>query len=193
MAKAKKYVLVGVGQLYAAPVGTTPPTHFTAPAGAWATGHVGYTDGGVSLEYSTEDVEISVDQELDPIKLLEVARTVVISTTLAQVEAATLKLAFGGGTVVPVDPDVTPGSGDEYDEYTPPSLGGTEKVALLFDGVDETLRPVRFICYEAKRQGSSTITFNKREKATVAAQWRILVPTAGGAPFITRHLLTGQP
>lgn len=180
MPKVKEQVLVGVGVLYRAEVGATVPDHFDAPASPWV--HVGYTDGGVTLEYDTEQQDIEVDQELDPIDTIVTRRNATLATTLAQMSAANLQLAYGGGTITSVDPDSTPGSGDEYDQYTPPDVGEDAKVALLFDGIDEEDRPVRLIIREAKREGGSTVNFRKAEKASISVTWRALKPAATNDP-----------
>jgi hypothetical protein len=180
MPKVKEQVLVGVGALYRAPVGSTVPNHFAAPPSPWV--HVGYTDGGVTLEYDTEQQDIEVDQELDPIDTIVTRRNATLATTLAQMNAENLQLAYGGGTITPVDPDSIPASGDEYDQFTPPEVGEDDKVMLLLDGVDEEDRPVRLIIREAKREGGSTINFRKAEKASVSVTFRALKPAATDDP-----------
>ena len=184
MPKDKDQVLVGVGALYVAPVGEPFPSHFATPSGNWY--HVGYTDGGVTVEYATEEVEIEVDQELDPVKIMETGRSLTVAATLAQINSRLLQEAFAGGTITPIDPDGIPNSGDEYDQYTPPAIGASVARALLFDGVDETSRPVRLLVPEAKVQGTRTIGFVKDNKANIQVTWRMLVPAAGGDPFTIR-------
>lgn len=177
MPKDKTEVLVGVGMLYTAAVGTVFPTHFAAPAPAWDS--VGYTEDGVSLEYTRDMAEIMVDQELDPVKVLEQSRNLQVSTTLAQVSAKNLQRAFGGGVVTAVDPDATPNTGDEYDKYTPPAVGAGVNTALLFDGVDEVAAKARLLVQDARAIGTSTVQFQKADNATIAAVWRVLKPVAG--------------
>jgi hypothetical protein len=182
--KDKDQVLVGVGALYVAPVGEPFPSHFSTPAGLWY--HVGYTDGGVTVEYATEEAEIEVDQELDPVKIIETGRSLTVAATLAQINGRLLQEAFAGGNLTAVDPDGVPGTGDEYEAYTPPAIGASVARALLFDGVDETSRPVRLMVPEAKVQGTRTIGFVKDNKANIQVTWRMLVPSAGGDPFTIR-------
>jgi hypothetical protein len=183
MAKDVRRVLVGVGGLYAAPVGTAAPNHFTAPAAPWE--HVGYTTGGVTMESEDEEQRIEVDQSLEPILVIATGRNTTISTNLAQFGPEQLKLAFGGGTITLVDPDGTANSGDEYDVYEPPAVGAGDEVALLFDGINEDQRPVRLYVPRAKVAGRRQITFRKDEPATLAATWQVLTP-ATGSPFAYR-------
>lgn len=184
MPKDKAEVLVGVGMLYTAAVGSAFPAHFVAIVSPWES--VGYTEGGVSLEYAREVTEVMVDQELDPVKVLETARTLQVATVLAQVSAKNLQKAFGGGTVTAIDPDAVPNSGDEYDKYQPPDVGTGTNTALVFDGVDEASAKARLLVSDARAIGTSTVQFQKADKATLAAQWRVLTPASGGDPFELR-------
>lgn len=183
MSKDVRRVLVGVGTLYAAPAGTAAPQHFQAPASPWV--DVGYTTGGVTIESEDREQEIEVDQSLEPVKVLAIGRETSVSTTLAQFGPEQLRFAFGGGTITAVDPDNDPGSGDEYDVYEPPTVGGGEEVALLFDGVDDASRPVRLYVPRAKAVGNRQTTFRKDEPAQLSARWLVLQP-ASGAPFAWR-------
>jgi hypothetical protein len=115
-------------------------------------------------------------------------RNLTLATTLAQINVENYKLAYGGGTVTPVDPDSTPDSGDEYDEYTPPEAGEDEEIMLVFDAQDQ-LRRIRVIAQAAKREGGSTIRFVKGDKAGISVTWRALKPTLVEATPATAHSL----
>lgn len=193
MAKVKEDVWVGMGEFFVAPLGTPLPEDFdshlalTAP---WV--NVGYTADGLTKDYSTDQTEIEVDQEVDPIRTIVTKRNITLATNLAQVTAENMVLAFGGGTVTPMDPDTTPGSGDEYDEYTPPEVGEDQEIMLIFDGQDivgEVTRKIRVIVQSAKREGTSSIQFKKGDKAGISVTWRALKPSLVEATPATAHTL----
>ncbi len=188
MPKDKGSVHVGPADIYSAPVGTVFPDDFDTPSAPWA--HVGYTDAGATITADKEQTDIEVDQEVDPIRTIVTRRRATIATTFAQMEAALLKLAYGGGTVTPIDPDSNPGTGDEYDEYVAPEAGENDEISLIIDGTDDNGRKVRALVPEASAQGGSTVPFRKGEKRTISVSWLALKPDQGNeaTPITTKTI-----
>lgn len=187
MSLIKEEVWVGMGQFFKAPLGTLIPDdfddHLALPA-PWV--EMGYTQEGLTKEYALTTTDIEADQSFDPIRVVTTARRITLATRLIQLSAENLKAAFGGGTITPVDPDAIPGNGDEYDEYTPPDVGEEEEIALIFDALDAG-RKIRVIVQNAKREGTSTITFRKGEAAGINVTWVAQKPTFVAATPITEH------
>jgi hypothetical protein len=171
MPKNVEEVHVGVGGLYVAAVGTALPADLADPIAPWV--HVGYTDGGFQFTYGIEELKVPADQSLEPIKIVTTGRTITIATTLLQISADNLVLAYGGGTI-------TPESG--YDLYTPPAIGEEEEVSLYFKLVNEVDGPVRLAIRRAKRTGDSAIAFTKTEAAKISASWEVLDPGMSADP-----------
>ena len=81
-------VISGVGSMWAAPLGSQVPIRtFEWPYG-WEC--VGYTAGGITLEYTPNIYDLSVDQEIDPISQIMVSERSIIRTSLAEVTAENL-------------------------------------------------------------------------------------------------------
>lgn len=187
MGLVKEEVWVGMGQFFRAPVGTPIPDDFDnhlALGAPWVA--MGYTQEGLTKEYALTTTDIEADQSFDPIRVVTTARRITLATRLIQLNAENLKTAFGGGTITPVDPDAIPGSGDEYDEYTPPDVGEEEEYALVFDASDLD-RKIRVILQNAKREGTTTVQFRKGEAAGLSVTWVAQKPTLIEATPITAH------
>ncbi len=91
-------ILVGPGELYLAPVGTTPPDEnddILVWAG-WT--NMGYTDGGVEVEYTPEIADHFVDQETGPVKSTLTSEQFIVRAPLAEVTLGNLNKAISAST-----------------------------------------------------------------------------------------------
>lgn len=171
MPKDAERVYVGAGALYTAPIGTAVPADLNDPGAPWV--HVGYTDTGFRVRYSTEDLDVLADQSFDPVKSVMTGRTIIFATRLLQITPENLALAFGGGTI-------TPQTG--YDTYVPPAPGEEEEVMLYLKLVNEVDGPIRAIIRRAKRNGDSEISFARAEAAGINCEWKALDPGLSSDP-----------
>ena len=87
-------ILIGVGRMYVAPLGTTFPIVTATPAAPWA--DLGETQDGVTVTPDQEIEEISVDQETGPVEAARTAETLVIETKLALATLENLAVVMGG-------------------------------------------------------------------------------------------------
>lgn len=89
-------VKVGVGSLYAAPLGTTEPVSVTAP---WAAGWVslGYTDAGSEFTLTPSATEIAVEEEYWPVAVSIQAYAGTLAFALAEATASNLALSLNLG------------------------------------------------------------------------------------------------
>lgn len=125
-------IQVGPGTLYAAPIGTTEPT---AVSGAWPAGWVelGYTDKGNDRSWKPTVQEVTVDEEIWPVRntITEYAATVMFSLAENTAQNAMLALNAGIGSsqltaVTGVNPD-----GSIWVE--PPTPGSEQRIMLGWD------------------------------------------------------------
>lgn len=101
MAVTVQNVLTGAATLYTAPVGTAPPADALATGAPWLTpwAHVGATEEGVSLAVGTDTVDIRIEEKLSALDRLIQASNIRILAALSEDTLATIKLAYGGGTI----------------------------------------------------------------------------------------------
>lgn len=171
MPKNADQVYVGAGALYTAPIGTAIPSGLVDPVAPWV--HVGYTETGFRVRYSTESLDVLADQSFDPVKSVMTGRTITLATTLLQITPENLARALGGGTITQLA---------GYDKYVPPAPGQETEIMLYFKLVNEIDGPVRAIIRRAKRQGDSEITFARTEAAKITAEWKALDPGLSDDP-----------
>lgn len=94
-------VLVGQAVMYTAPVGTAAPLDTLATGADWLSPwtHIGATEEGVSLAVGTDTVDIRIEEKLSPVYRLISASNIRVLTGLSQDTLASMKLAYGGGTI----------------------------------------------------------------------------------------------
>lgn len=100
----KKNVLVGAARLYIGPSGTSKPapvagTNYTETmdaAGTWRP--VGYTTDGVEFATDPTYDEITVDQQMDAVRIFKSGMSANVSTTLAEATLENLVVAWGQAT-----------------------------------------------------------------------------------------------
>lgn len=125
MALDATQVRIGVtGHLYKAPVGTAAPTD-TATALNAAFVELGYTETGPSLSVDTSKESFTPWQSQMPVREQVTGQVVTAAFTLWQRNAETLKLAWGGGTVV--------AAGVGAVVFTPPAVATVNEGAFVFE------------------------------------------------------------
>lgn len=148
-------VRVGLsGHLYTAPVGSTMPTTTAAAIEApWV--ELGYTtEDGVSMSVDSDKEDFNVWQSIYPCRSVVTSSVLTSTFTLVQRNAATLQLAFGGGTI-------EAGTGDGDFLYSPPSVGLAE-AAFIFEVIDGTVID-RYLLYRGTPALTGEINFQKAE------------------------------
>jgi hypothetical protein len=161
---------IGPGNLYlAASLSTVEPTDL---AGAWPSGWLGlgYTDEGSEITVETKYEDIEVAEELDPVAIMAVARTINVAFALAEMTATNLKRVFNGGTI-------TAGSGCVL--YDPVALGAEVYCMLGWESNDVQERWVFRKCIQTD---SVKIARKKApNKATLPVGFRAIKPPSLGA------------
>lgn len=174
MAKDVDQVLVGVAQVYYAPLATAFPANAeTAPAGTWI--DIGYTDEGWAFEWEQTFENIEVAEEAEPIDTRWTAIEYRAVAALAQVSLEHFKTVLNGGTITAI-----PGPPVRR-TYTPPALGADVAIALLIRFVNENdpfhtdlqLPKVRSV-------GQVSLPFRKApEKSVMATTFQVAKPSSG--------------
>lgn len=134
-------VKVGPGTLYAAPLGTTEPTSVT---GAWPSGWVplGYTDAGSTFSTNPATANVTVEEELYPLKVVTTGLVATMAWSMAETTARNYLVALNAGVG-------TPGAGTGLVSGTtgtntdgsiwvePPALGTEVRIMLGWDALPE--------------------------------------------------------
>lgn len=176
MAGNPEQVRIDPGWLYVAPLGATEPTNLIT---AWETVdadwvNLGYTDGGTAMAFNQTFEDITVDQELDPILVMQTARQINITVNAAELTAANLETAFNGGTID------TPGGG--LTTFEPPDAGDFTYVMLgwaALDGLE------RWVFRKVLQVGNVEIARRKApDKSMIPLSWRAVKPDSSTKPFI---------
>jgi hypothetical protein len=161
---------IGPGLLYVAPTGSAEPTDLAA---AWPSGWLnpGYTAEGTKVTIETKFEDVEVAEELDPVKIVATARSIMLALALAEITATNLKRTFNGGTI-------TAGSGCVY--YDPPALGAETRVMFGWQSDDAQ---ERWIFRQCIQTGKVEIDRKKApNKAILPGEYRLEKP-AGLAPY----------
>jgi hypothetical protein len=95
-------VLVGQAALYTAPVGTIYPLDTLAPGVPWLTPwvHVGATEEGVGFAVGSDTADIRIEEQATPVMVVMNSRNIRVIVSLSEDTVETMKLAYGGGTIV---------------------------------------------------------------------------------------------
>lgn len=120
-------LIMGAGELYAAPFGTTEPVGpTTAPGAGWR--NVGGTTDGVTINISQETTELEVDQVVDVVDRRITRRELTIETNLAEATLENLALVLNS-------PAPTEETGvTTFEPVNDSSVFIPNYSALLFDG-----------------------------------------------------------
>lgn len=170
-------VIIGSGRLYVAPVGTALPvlngSVYPVSWSGW-TG-VGYTDDGIEFNYTPTFKDITVDEEMAPVKKPLVAEKASFVAKLAEVTLANLNRAIAGSTL-------SSNSNNTHDVIT--LKAGSEvtnnEVMIGFEGPapgDEGLTRV-IICYKAKSVGSVQLKAQRTDKQMIGVEFECLADSS---------------
>lgn len=168
-------VRVGPGTLYTAPLGSTEPTDLaTAWDAAWI--ELGYTDQGSTFTFNQTFEDVTVEEELDPLKTMQTARQVLIAFALAELTATNMQRALNGGTIT---------SGTGIVTFEPPTVGEATELMLGWEA-DDALE--RWVFRQCTQVGSLELPRRKAPNKAIlgGAQWRAVKP-AGAATFAFIH------
>lgn len=152
-------VIIDVGKLYVAALGTTEPTTSTdlsSLPSAWR--EVGYTEDGSVFTYDVKSEDVEVAEELDPIGTSITSRTGMLKFSMAQATRRNLYLALNSGA----------SGASDATTLEPPDPSGFVRVMLLHVSNDAgNVRGTLFRqCFNS---GGLTIDFSKAPK-------KILIP-----------------
>lgn len=164
-------ISTGPGILYHAPFGSAEPTDLVAawPA-AWTA--LGYTKEGSSLAHEPKTAEVTVAEELYPVKYVTEAMSSQVKFMLAEITASNLKRALNGGTI-------TTGAGFVY--FEPPAIGAEVRCMLGWQSEDTQERYVLRKCFQtgnietSRKKGNDNALIPvefKLEKPTGVQPWR---------------------
>lgn len=89
-------VKLGPGRLWIGPVGATAPTNASsAPDAAfWA---LGYTEEGTTMDIERTSENVEVAEELDPVAIVNTARSIVFNVSAAEMTKKRLAVALAAG------------------------------------------------------------------------------------------------
>jgi hypothetical protein len=129
-------VNVGVGTLYAAPIGTAEPVAVT---GAWQTGWqaLGYTDQGSVFTYTPAFEEVVVEEEYWPLRQSANGAKAEMTFALAESTAANLALALNAGIGTGVLTSATGNNPDGSVWVEPPVIGQEVRIMIGWDSLVE--------------------------------------------------------
>lgn len=168
-------VRVGPGWLYIAPLESDEPADLTDgwPV-AWTP--LGYTDEGSNFVFESTFEDVTVAEELDPVAIVQTARTATVNFALAEVTAANLQHAFNGGEITTDEGVVT---------FEPPDSSETPTLVMLgWESADGLERWVFRRCLQV---GSVDIARRRApDKATLPMSFRCTKP-ADAATFKFMH------
>lgn len=125
---ADEIVVAANGTVRVAPVGSTQPTNPTsAPVAAWV--DLGYvTEDGATFTDSKEIEDVLAWQSFYPVRKIVTAKEATLAFSLRQWNEATVKLAFGGGTITNPSLGVW--------KFVPPDPETLDERALMLDWQD---------------------------------------------------------
>lgn len=178
-------ILLSPAKIYYAAVGTALPNpnsigYGTAWGGSWS--DLGYTLTPISVGYSQEIFKLEVEQVTLPVKGLVTMEEVTIETTLAEITAANMLLAFGGAVT-------TTAAGTAQVALEELKSGGSSSITyyawglegLYVDSSNNQL-PVRMLIYRGSAVLNGSLNFSKREAVGIPLQitaWADTTKTAG--------------
>jgi len=178
-------ILLSPAKIYYAPVGEALPNpnsiaYGVAWAGNWK--DLGYTLTPITVGFNQEVYKLEVQQVTLPLKGLITSQEVMIETTLAEITAQNMALAFGG-TVA------TTAAGTSQVALEELKSGGSSSIlyyawgleGLYVDASNNQL-PVRVLVYKGSATLNGNLNFSKSEPVGIPLQitaWADTTKTAG--------------
>lgn len=178
-------ILLSPAKIYYAPVGEALPNpnsiaYGVAWAGNWK--DLGYTLTPITVGFNKEIYKLEVQQVTLPLKGLVTTEEVTLETTLAEITAANMALAFGGtvnttaaGTAQVALEELKSGGSSSITYYA----WGLE--GLYVDASNNQL-PVRVLIYRGSAVLNGNLNFSKSEPVGIPLQisaWADTTKTAG--------------
>lgn len=181
MATEPYEVIVGPGQVWIAPVGTTFPTINQAPATEWIS--LGRTDGGVTIRHIEETEEITVDQSFLPVKEVVTRRAEEIEFALAEITLERYAKLLGDVTVT----TQAAGSGTPgYKSLPIQASQNMARYAMLIRVPSPYMDAYMQYEYAAvSPTGQKEIAYQKGEKSTLSTTWKALEDPSNPGVFGT--------
>jgi hypothetical protein len=164
-------IQLGPGTLRSAPLGSAEPTDLTtAWDAAWI--DVGYTDQGHGFAYQFSSEDVTVEEEILPVKTVPTSAVGALTLAMAQVTANNLKRAMNGGTI-------TAGTG--IVTYEPPDPSAQVRTMWGWEADDASERWVFRQCIQV---GNVSIPRRKApNKALIPVEFRLEKPSGSTKPF----------
>lgn len=178
-------ILLSPAKIYYAATGTALPNpnsvaYGTAWGGGWS--DLGYTLTPITVSYSQDIFKLEVEQVTLPVRGLITTEEVMIETTLAEITAANMALAFGG-TVA------TTAAGTAQVALEELKSGGSSSITyyawglegLYVDSSNNQL-PVRILIYRGSAVLNGALTFSKKAAVGIPLSitaWADTTKTAG--------------
>lgn len=134
----------------------------TAWGGSWV--DIGYTDGGLRFNVTTNFDDVKVDQSIDPVLTVATGRDIRLSGNMAEFTTSNVKLATGQGT------SSTTAATSGVRGHTDLAFDATIALTYLTVGFDihagdgESFRPV---AWRTQPRGNPQIQFSATAKATI--------------------------
>lgn len=122
-------ILVGPGELYLASLGTAVPDEDDNVLVWTGWTNMGYTDGGIEIEYTPEIADHFVDQETGPVKSTLTSEQFIIRAPLAESTLANLNKAISASSLT----TEAPGSGQTGKDILVVGTGALTEWALGFE------------------------------------------------------------
>lgn len=162
-------VRVGPGTLYIAALESTEPDDLDTPwDNAWVA--LGYTKEGSNFVFDQTFEDVVVAEELEPVAVLQTARSINVNFALSELTAANMQRAFNGGTI---------DTGVGILTFTPPPAGDYTVVMIGWEAEDGLERWVFRRCIQA---GSVDIARRRApDQATVPMSFRVMKPTGASS------------
>jgi len=159
-------ILMSPAKIYFAVTGTALPDpntigYGTAWGGVWS--DLGYTLTPITVGYSQDLFKLGVEQITLPLKGMITTEEVKIETTLAEITAANLLLAFGGAVA-------TTAAGTAQVALEELKSGGSPNISYYAWGLEglyttaaNVSLPVRILIYRGSAVLNGSLTFSKKE------------------------------
>lgn len=178
-------ILMSPAKIYFAVTGTALPNpnsvaYNAAWGGAWS--DLGYTLTPITVGYSQDLFKLEVEQITLPVKGMVTTEEVKIETTLAEITAANLLLAFGGAVA-------TTAAGTAQVALEELKSGGSPDISYYAWGLEglyvtaaNVSLPVRILIYRGSAVLNGALTFSKKEAVGIPLQitaWADTTKTAG--------------
>jgi len=171
-------VILGPGNLWAAPLGTVEPAGNVA-SGALAAGwrQIGATNDGSQFQYEQTSNAIMVEEEFDAVRWVTSARQISVVFAMAEMHRQNLALALNLGANAVNDASL----------IEPPAPNADLRVMLCHD----TDQGARWLFRQCFQVGNLAVQRKKApDKSTLAVTFRLEKP-AGVAPFRAWGIASG--